>query len=127
MFGKTLMKSVLTLWCQYIYLGKLLRYHCNPKSSICAQRTFLTKKKYIIGIMLCIISFFHFQFVFFLEKEVENWILLTSMPRNTETPAIDRNTKIPEEWDAVIYDISNVLENKNSKNHTSGKFTTNLS
>lgn len=65
--------------------------------------------------MLYIISFFHFQFVFFLEKEVENWILLTSMPGNTETPAIDRNTKIPEEWDAVIYDISNVLENKNSK------------
>lgn len=31
------------------------------------------------------------------------------MPGNTETPTIDRNTKFPEELDAVIYAINNVL------------------
>lgn len=31
------------------------------------------------------------------------------MPGNTETPTNDRNTKFPEELDAAIYAINNVL------------------
>ena len=33
------------------------------------------------------------------------------MAGNTEMPTIDRNTKFPEEFDAVIYDITNVFKN----------------
>ena len=43
--------------------------------------------------------------------EEESWILSTSMPGNIETPKIDRNTKIPKDLGAVIYDTTNALEN----------------
>lgn len=41
----------------------------------------------------------------------ENQILPTSMLGNIETPKLDRNKKIPEDLGAVIYDITNVVEN----------------
>ena len=43
--------------------------------------------------------------------EEGSWILSTSVPRITETSNIDRNMKIPEDLGAVIYDITNALEN----------------
>ena len=39
-------------------------------------------------------NFSHFQLPFIIEMEEESWILSPSMPKNTETPKIDRNTKI---------------------------------
>ena len=39
-------------------------------------------------------NFLHFQLAFIIEMEEESWILSPSMPKNTETPKIDRNTKI---------------------------------
>ena len=43
--------------------------------------------------------------------EEGSWILSTSVPGITETSSIDRNMKIPEDLGAVIYDITNALEN----------------
>ena len=37
------------------------------------------------------------------------------MPRNAETPKIDRTTKIPDDLDAVFYNMTNVSENFGKK------------
>ena len=42
--------------------------------------------------------------------EEESWILSTSMPGIIETPKIDKNTKIPEDFRAVIYDITYAIK-----------------
>ena len=57
------------------------------------------------------------------------------MPENIKTPKIDRNTKIPEDLGAVIYNITDVLETfgndlkqlKKKKNITKNKKIRNIS
>ena len=53
----------------------------------------------------------HFQSAFVLEMVEESCILSTSMPGNIETSKIDRNAKVPKDLGAVIYYITNDLEN----------------
>ena len=56
-------------------------------------------------------KFLYFQLGFTLETDKESWTLSTSVSGNIERPKIDRNAKILEDLGAVIYNITNVLEN----------------
>ena len=56
--------------------------------------------------------FKYFQiFIFHSRDGKKRWILSTSLAGNTETPKMKRNTNIPEDLGAVIYDITYVLKN----------------
>ena len=74
------------------------------------------RKKQISAIASLYYKFSYFQIfsnfhISFSRRKKKRWILSTSLAGNTETPKMKRNTNIPEDLGAVIYDITYVLKN----------------